>query len=199
MKSVEFKKLRQSYIGSNLASSLFENKNSFENQGNEDLANLIHSDIKEICLDSSYAFFILKKIFPHEKAIREILNFELLNYKPKEKVNTLDEIINIAISALTRFQYKVGGFNIEDADWIVNDNSSKRFKIEKNQKILYNSIENRSCDKELLLFLDNVISYVRRHIENENNFDIKYTFKKDDRFVLSWIVIIVTDKTITEQ
>src|SRR3984957_12003908 len=110
-----FKKLQDVYLQDNLKKSLFSNKDSFKNKSNE-IINMVHDDMNEILSNDAYAFHILKKIMPHEKVIKEILTYELLNYSPSKKVDTFDEFIKIATLSLSKFQYKVGGFNIEDKD-----------------------------------------------------------------------------------
>lgn len=186
----EFKELQKDYTESNMIPYAYGNKNRFCYDKSKDIASLIHDDISQIRNDEGYAFSILKKIFPREKIVKELLTYELLNYKPKEKVNSLEELIQIAKSALNKFQYRVGGFNIEDSYWISGVHGNHRFKVKENQRILYNSVE-KHHDKELIWFLENFVSYIQ-NFADESKFNVKYTIKNDDRFRLAWIVIYIT-------
>ena len=144
-----FKKVSDVYLEDNLKISLYENKDRFKDITNK-IVDEVHKKMDKIENDDRYAFNILKKIMPHEKVIKEILTYELLNYTPSKKIKTFDQFIDTAISTLHKFQYKVGGFSIEDKDWILNDENSHRFKVKPGTKILYNSTERKFCDKELL-------------------------------------------------
>jgi hypothetical protein len=181
----DFKKVRNVYLEDNLKISLYENKDRFKNISDE-IVDIVHKNMNDIASDDSYAFHILKKIMPHEKVIKEILTYELLNYSPSKKVDSFDEFVKTAISSLHKFQYKVGGFSIEDIDWILNDESSQRFKVKKGENILYNSIENKYCDKELLWFLESIVSYVQ---EFSDEYKIKFKLINDERYKIVWIII----------
>lgn len=157
----------------------------------DEIINLIHNDIDKINNDDVYAFHILKKIMPHNKVMKEILTFDLLNYHPNEKVNSLDELVQIAVRSFRRFQNKVGGFNIEDKDWIIVEKDNHRFRIKDNQKVLYNSVDKRHCDKELVWFINNITTYIQNYADKDK-FSVKYTVKEDNRYRICWVVIIVT-------
>lgn len=189
-KDIEFKKMQRIYAESNMTPYLYGNKNRYLNDKSKEMVDIIHGNMDEIRYDESYAFHILKKIMPHEKVVKEILQYELLNYSPKEKVNSLEELVKVLKSALYKFQYKVGGFNIEDKDWIVANKDNKRFKVKENQTVLYNSVEKKNCDKELMWFLEKIVSYAQNFIDGDK-FNIKYTLKEDDRFRVVWIILRV--------
>ena len=183
-----FEKISDVYLEDNLKISLYENKDNFKNRSDK-LVDRVHKKMNKIESDDRYAFNLLKKIMPHEKIMKEILTYELLNYTPPKKIKTFDQFIDTAISALHKFQYKVGGFSIEDKDWIVNDENSQRFKVKAGMKILYNSIERRFCDKELLWFLESIVSYVQ---EFSDKYSIKFKLVDDERYEIVWITIIMS-------
>lgn len=183
-----FEKVSDVYSEDNLKISLYENKDNFKDRSDK-LVDRVHKKMDKIENDDRYAFNILKKIMPHEKIMKEILIYELLNYTPSKKIKTFDQFIDTAISTLRKFQYKVGGFSIEDKDWILNDENSQRFKVKPNTKILYNSIERRFCDKELLWFLESIVSYVQ---EFSDKYKIKFKLVDDERYEIVWITIIMS-------
>ena len=179
------------YLEDNLKISLYENKDRFTDRSDK-LVDRVHKKMNKIENDDRYAFNILKKIMSHEKVMKEILTYELLNYTPCKKIKTFDQFIETAISALRKFQYKVGGFSIEDKDWILNDENSQRFKIKPGTKILYNSTERKFCDKELLWFLESIVSYVQ---EFSNKHSIKFKLVDDERYEIVWIVLMAEDQS----
>ena len=190
-----FKKIRNAYVEDTMKISLYKNKNIYDDDS-DTIVDLIHENLNEIENDNNkeLSMFFLKKIMPREKIMKELLTYDLLNYCPSRKVESFDEFVNVCIKSLKKFQWKVGGYNLEDKDWILNDKENKRFKIKENQKILYNTTEKKYCDKELLWFLENVLEYLRKYVD-ENKFTIKYNWIEDERFEICWIIIILTDKT----
>jgi hypothetical protein len=187
-----FTQLQDAYIEDTLTSVLYGNKNIYNN-AEDDIVNSIHN-MTELDTNNDLAFDILKKIMPKEKIIKEILTYDILNYMPENKVDSFQQFIDIAINALAKFQWKVGGFNIEDRQWIHVDKDNRRFKIKDNQKVLYNSVEKQNYDKELSWFLDCLVTYVQRFAD-DNIYHIKYKIILDKRFSICWTVFILTDKT----
>jgi hypothetical protein len=129
-----------------------------------------------------------------EKIIKECFTFDLLNFVPdtENKINTFDGIVEFAINTLKKYQYVVGGFNIEDSEWIVCGKNNNRFKVKENQKILYNSIYKKNCDRELIWFLESILNYIKIH-NNNNKIHIKYDIFEDKHNSICWIIYKFTE------
>src|SRR5665647_148740 len=74
-KDIEFKKMQRIYAESNMTPYLYGNKNRYLNDKSKEMVDIIHGNMDEIRYDESYAFHILKKIMPHEKVVKEILQY----------------------------------------------------------------------------------------------------------------------------
>ena len=185
--------IKQSYLEFSKQINLYNNKNNYINTDSN--IKLIHDNINNICLDHDLAKQLIDKIMTPEKIMKECLTFNLLNYTPDEenKVNTIDEIINISINTLKQCQYIVGGYNIEDIDWIICNKNNNRFKLNDNQKILYNSVHKKNCDKELIWFLESVLNYVNKH-NNNSEIKIKHDIFEDKNNSICWIIYKFTQK-----
>lgn len=164
-------------------------KNNYENKSDEQTINLIHQNIKNISENKMLAKEFFDLICSHDILIKECLTFDLLNYNPKEseKTNNIDTIIDIAKNTFKKYQYKIGGSSIEDIDWIISDETCKRFKVKENNKILYNSVHKKKCDKELIWFLDSILDYLKKFILNQE-IKISYSIFEDERNCVCWII-----------
>ncbi|ATZ80728.1 hypothetical protein BMW23_0682 [Bodo saltans virus] len=172
----------------------YENRNNFNIS--QELSNTIHNDMNKIMNDDEYAIILHNKIMTKNKIIRDLLTYDFLNYSPDIQINKFDEFVLYAVDTLKKFHYKVGGFNLEDKDWILTDIDNHRFKIKHNQKILYNSIRKKFYDKDLLWFMDGIIQYINK-IADTKKFIAKHTFIEDSRHSLCWIVIKLIDNSMS--
>lgn len=153
------------------------------------LASEIHNNLDEIIQDKEKALFYFQKISSHDDLIKECLKYDLINYSPEEnkKTNNIDSIIDICKDILNKTQYVVEGFSIEDKDWIYCETSNHRFHLKKNQRILYNTIEKKNCDKNLIEYLNNILTYTQKFI-NGNEIKIKYNIIEDEKNCICWII-----------
>jgi hypothetical protein len=165
----------------------YEEKNNFENKNDEQTIDIIHNNINNIANDKILAKEFFDLIYSHNLIVKECLTFDLLNYKPKncEKINEIDKMVNFCNDTFNKYQYKVGGFSIEDESWFSADSSCKRFKVKENQKILYNSVNKKKCDKELIWFLDSILNYTKNF---SDKIKISYNIFEDERNCICWII-----------
>lgn len=179
--------LEKIYEDFNLKATLFEDKNNFDNTKNEQVVDLISKNINNILKNKSIAKECFDLIFSHEKIAKECLMFNLLNYEPKqdEKICEIDKIVDLCNETLKQYQYKVGGFSIEDEEWFLADSSCKRFKVKENQKILYNSVPKKKYDDELDWFLNAILNYVKKFSDTAS---ISYDVFDDERNSICWII-----------
>lgn len=171
-------------------------KNEYNKQNNYNIndnnINDIHMNIDNIFNDEKIACDLFTKISSHKKMIRDILTFDMLNYTPVNKLSDIEQIIILCKEILKKYQYKVGGFNIEDDEWILCKESNHRMKLKKNQSILYNSIEKKNCNEETIWFLESIMNYMNRSINNQLK-KIKYSIVEDEKNCICWIIFCFTD------
>jgi hypothetical protein len=183
--------IKYSYEKINSQISTYSNKNNYKNTDSKQIIEFIHNNISNVdnstIIDENLVKNILLQIFSKEKIEKECLIFDLLNYSSENKVNMVDDSINICIDALKKYQYKAGGYNIEDIEWILCSKNNNRFKVKDDQKILYNSVHKKNCDRELIWFLDSILDYVKRHTNSEK-IKVKYSMFEDEKNSVCWII-----------
>lgn len=167
--------------------TLYSDKNDYLNKSNRETMDDIRDNIeKNQCNQNS-----LIQILTPEKLLKECLTFDLLNYIPKEdelnKINNVDDTLKFCLQLLKKYQYRVGGFCLEDEEWIIADKSSHRFKINENQKVIYNSIHKKNYDRELVWFLDSIFNHLKRYVNN-NIVYTKYNIYEDEKNSIFWVV-----------
>lgn len=168
----------------------FSSKNNYRNIYSKETIELIHnamSNFNKVCEENIIKDIFFQILSP-EKIEKECLTFDLLNYTSDNRGETIDDAMNICIDAIKKYQYKVGGYNIEDLEWILGEKTNNRFKVKDNQKILYNSVYKKNCDRELIWFLDSILEYVRRHINGEK-IRVKYSVFEDEKNCICWIIL----------
>lgn len=183
------KKTTEFYDKINSQIILFSNKNCYNNTNNKEIIKSIHDNLNAIENGDRLNQDILNKIMTPEKLLKEYLIFDLLNYNPEEydKIKTLQNAINFGCEVFKKYQYKVGGYSIEDIDWILADKNNQRFKVKDNQMILYNSVHKKNCDRDLIWFFDSIQNYINRHVD-KNKIKVKYSMFEDERNCFCWIV-----------
>jgi hypothetical protein len=188
----ENNEVTKSYFVENLRNKIY-NKQEYVTDNNDMVINFIRNNDSLLKSDDNALLFILKKILPRSKMIREIYTYELLNYNPLNKIDDIDILINIVLKEMHRYQGLIGGFYLEDVQWIKCDTFT-RFKPKENQRAVYNSISKRGCcDRDFLTFLKNFVLHIKKFIKNElilvNNKIID-----DDDNDLCWILIVCEKK-----
>lgn len=172
--------------------SLYEN--NYISKLNEEVTEFIDDIVCEIekkTLNENDICEIQKYITTQEKMEKEILTYHLINYTPKSKITNFDEIIEFTIKMLKRYQYKVGGYDIEDKDWIRINGENNRFVLKKNQVLLYNSIASCDLKNETKRFMKYFTEYINRHFTGH---PIKFKICENEKYKIHWIVIIFTKK-----
>lgn len=168
--------------------SKYQTKNNYTK--NDDIAEYIHFNLDKCDKEELEKMYL--QITTKEKLEQECLMYELFNYVPKNKVSEIDELIKITINSLQKFQYKIGGFHLEDYDWICSDSlSNPRFKFKSSTcyKMLYNSVHEDKCGSELKWFMSSIVEYIKKFIF-ENTIKITYKIYEDRSNSLCWIMLI---------
>ena len=160
----------------------------------------IHNNFENIVNNNTDELINLyyEKIICKEKKIKDLLTYDLIYYQPEEsdKISTLEEIKNLAINELKKYQQIVGGYFLEDDVWIVVDNinPSERLKIRDNQIALYNTCNIKlSNEPNQIWFIETFLKYIKKFIYN-NSIKVKYDIFEDTNNNIAFVVIIFENK-----
>jgi hypothetical protein len=184
------KDTEQSYI------SIYEkikNFSPFEYNEIDDKKQVI-SLIENECFDDVQMFDIIKKIVPRERLLKEILTYEFINNEQETKHKNIENILDLIKSEMKRYQNRIGGFGIEDINWIVCTKDT-RIKTKENQYAIYNTISERySREQEFTQFMDAFISHMKKFLEEDSNINISYKVIDDEYHSICWLVIVCENR-----
>lgn len=169
------------------------NKQDLFDVPNEETANYIYKNYKKILEDENLLKETHNKITSSRQMIKDIFTYDFLFYEPPEaeKINTLDKLVDITRIELAKYQGIVGGYEIEDDEWL---DCTPRFKLKENQKGIFNTCTKKTIDnKDHIWFLKNMIKRIKKFISN-NNICIKYDMFDDEFNEIIWIVFIFEEK-----
>lgn len=159
-----------------------------------DVVEHIHSNFNKILDNDVFAFNLFKQIINPAFVIKHLLEYELLCHVPDKKISDISVFINTIQCELKKYQGIVGGYDIEDDNWIVSDNTqngSGRFKLTDKQKCIYNTVEQAYSNSSLRSFLEKFTDYIKRYADE--NIELKCKIIDDDDNEISWIVFIITE------
>jgi len=138
----------------------------------------------------------ITKILTAESVTKALLTYEFLNSVPVTQYDTIDDLISETHKILKKYQYKVGGYHIEDSEWFIqtNDTSNNRIKIKSNQTFLVNTIsESNAYETEFKWFMNELITHIKKYNANPK-IRIRHKVIDDYTFNIYWIVIIFETK-----
>jgi len=151
------------------------------------IAKYINENITENT-DKSSMIDMFNKIMPQSRIYKELLTYEFLFYEPIKQTN-IDNLILATQSSLARYQYVVGGYNIEDITWR-HTTESTRFTIKSNQRVLLNTIARRHVyNIEFIWFLKAFIQHVEKY-NGCDGWNVRYKLIDDEVNEICWILII---------
>lgn len=123
--------------------------------------------------------------------VKNILTYELLNYKPPNNdIITTNQTSDLIIKLLQRYQNIVGGFNIEDTQWTKHVIGSTRFAIrDENTIILSNTTTKEHLySPDITTFVQNIVKHASNYV---NGPTITYKILDDYKNEIYWICIII--------
>lgn len=160
----------------------------------QELAKYIHDNYNK--MDEVELKMIALKCMDINDYKRIILSYELRNYKPQQKISimSLDKFKTHALKIFSRYQCKAGGFLIEDNEWIVHENNSTKYEVEKNELLFENTIniidEN---DNESECFLDYLVEQLNSIADN---IEVELRQKQNEYSKVISLLLWVTDKNM---
>lgn len=199
----ESKTMIESYLNSNKDTEIFEPRfiyNKIPPEVSSTLAAEIRANYESISPIGSNITLLdeyHKKITSHMQMLKDVLTYEFLFYTPDHKIDNLDELFHISDIEMKKYQGIIGGYHIEDTQWLVCDNeTSKRFKIGPGQKAVYNSCDRENCfNDNLVWFLKQFKRHMKRFIGNPN-LTVDYKLYDDETNQIGWILFVCEDKIL---
>lgn len=160
----------------------------------EDTAEQIRENLVSLGTDDFNLLLSLhKKTLTNEKIIRDLLNHELIYFKPKNKISDKQELVNLIKKLIKRYEYCLCNSIYEDSDWIVKYESDRKFKSNENQIMILNTLkEEYVSDTQTEIYLNNLINNFKRYV-NENEIHMKFKVWEDEDNNVFWIIFVITD------
>lgn len=159
---------------------------------NNAYASFIHENYNKMDVDEMR--ILVSKILSDKQVKQILLDYELTNYTPIKKHNiSLESFINEFNNVVNKFQWKSGGFNLEDRKWYIYKYGDEEHTLEglkENQILFENSIDvSDSHDVETQNYLNKLMGYLKNISDN-----IKIDFKVNNKLSKSvlFLQIIVT-------
>lgn len=117
-----------------------QNNNYKTSEENEELATYLHNNFDK--MDEVEMGKMLLKCFGINEIKKNLLRFELIHYSDQNnKDMTLEEFEKKALKIINRYQWKAGGFLIEDCEWIIHKVDSPRYDVKENELVFENTLD----------------------------------------------------------
>lgn len=159
------------------------------------LANYIHDNFDT--MDDYEVRHIAYRCLTTNQLKSIVLNHELthLEYESEEHMS-LQTVAQKVIELLQRYQWRAGGYKIEDPQWSLYAHTSKDRHVEENEILLENTIDRDfSMDLETLDFLNKIVRLANQLAHNIYC-ELRFKDVREDR--LSYIYIWLCDDIIAK-
>jgi hypothetical protein len=174
--------LEKEYIEKNKLNKKYNNLTEFNKT--DKLNNIAIKNLSKKQLMNIYADIVSK-----EQLQKELLTYEFMNYQTTEKYDNIDDIIKKFMDIIKKYQNIIGGYYIDDHEWIV-AKEHKFLKINDNQTVIVNTTNIYEYnDKKLIWFMDGILKIILLH--TTDNFYIKYKIIEDEYNGLCWLVFVI--------
>lgn len=169
-------------------------QDEYNKENTDEISKYIHTNFKK--MNHTEKCKLLMKCLSEHKIDKELLLYEMEYYKPK-KDNTinLNQYAQYAQKLLSRYQWKAGGFKIEDKEWeIYTPDNQTKYHVKNNQLLMENSIaRGNEKHKDFNQFMDNIVRILSNVSDNISVNYKCYECKKDS---IVWIILKFVDTRI---
>lgn len=125
---------------------------------------------------------------------RILLEYELQYYQEKPKEISLEKFIQKAKKILDRYQWKAGGFSMEDNEWIINTKSTDDYHLKEYEIAFENNIYEGELESyEIQTYLGRLVSRLSK-LSNDIKIKLRYLYDEKNKNVL--ILILAIDKRL---
>lgn len=182
--------IEKSYESFSKRLRIFKHRNLYDiNNTTNNTANYIHKNYEQILQNEEILKETHSKITSKQQMIKDIFTYDFLFYSPdeKDKVSSIDELLNITKIELAKYQGIVGGYGIEDNQWLECGN---RFELKNNQKGVFNTcLISLLKQADQLWFMKKLIKHMKK-FANNTNLTIDFKLFSDEFNEIGWIVIV---------
>lgn len=140
---------------------------------------------------------LLMKYLTDTEVDTHLLKYELYNYSNKQDLTlSLDEFEEKALKLLDRYQWKAGGFKIEDSEFIVHKNNQKIYRVLSNELLFENTIDRTDLgDEETEYYLDNLMKQLNNL---SKNIEVEYRYKNSENKTVRLLIWCTNKDMIVE-
>lgn len=158
-----------------------DNGNSNTQETNTELASYLHSNFDT--MDEKEMAILLTRCLGINDIKKNLLAFEFKNYKRiPVKHMTLENFKNIALTIIDRYQWKAGGFKIEDKEWVIHTSESNDYEVKKYELLFENTLDKFDLDdEETDDFIDDLLKHLNSIAENIN---VEFRQKNDKKKIV---------------
>lgn len=154
-----------------------------------ELGNFIKDNMLQIINNDILLMNIIKKIIPHDKLIKELMIFELLNSDPTNKINDMLELIKTMQTELFKYNKLTEDIGFEDYIWL-NCNKTTRFKLKNNQMAIFNTIPSYLYDDDKVeWFMEKFTDHIQKYI-SDDSINVDYKIINDEINGVGWVLFI---------
>ena len=126
----------------------------------DDLANYLHQNYNN--MDEVEKSKIILKCLEPKDINKILLKYEFTHYKiVPETCLTLTEFEKEANKIIARYQWKAGGYLIEDSAWVIHKSDSKKYDVKKYEILFENTLDSSDIgDEETDFFIDRLLDHL---------------------------------------
>jgi hypothetical protein len=193
--SQELNEMNNLYKEANKKNEIFDSR--FLYRDNKSIANTIRNSSNELMSNTNLLKSVHEEIMSSVQMLKDVFTYEFLFYEPTIKILNASELLSMAQSELSRYQGIVGGYKIEDQEWIKCEQNS-RFKLNPSQIGIYNTMtRDNSYSENQVWFIKAFARHMRKFISYDDNFlSFYHKIYDDESNDISWILFICEDKSI---
>ena len=135
---------------------------------------------------------LLEQVLTPYKISQELLTYELLNYRPDNKIMfnemNLKSVADQIRSELNRFSPIVHSY-LEDRVWTINYNDTMNFSVGKNKIVFSNTISTHNQENNILVaHINTMTKFIKKCFKIKT---LKYAIIEDNKYYFTWILIFV--------
>ena len=173
-----------------------DNYNKYQKMyaNDNETAKLIHNFNIDPIQEPEMRLNLIKQILTPHKLTQELLTYELLHYRPDNKMRILLDKNNLK-EVSEKIKIEINRFNpiiisyIEDHSWTINYTDTLNFKVEQNTIIISNTIDTSDEENHILTtHMNMLVNYIKRIFKL---LSIKYFIIEDSKYDFSWIFISI--------
>jgi hypothetical protein len=124
------------------------------------------------------------KITPHDLVQLRLLKYELTNFIPSASSQSIVKFVDTLMSSLQKFSQLCN--TIEDVKWVIEYDTSKYFKLNENEAVVYNTITKYNVKTDN--FVNKIVSYVNKQ---STTWTTRVTHRLDNDRKVTWLIFKV--------